>query len=198
MYQTALGNSWWADDAATLTECPPLTRASADAYLVASPTRCACGTCTTICPGDVLAKVDRATMATSIEGREPLIDHRLVEFAFRLPAEMRRGSLGAKHLLRKVLYKHVPPEIVDRPKMGFGVPIDNWLRGDLSYLVDDHLNPAEIKRQNILNPDSVAKAVRAFRAKDEMRRIVSGRCWPFRCGGSAGRSECESFSSSTD
>jgi asparagine synthase (glutamine-hydrolysing) len=125
-------------------------------------------------PGDILTKVDRATMATSIEGREPLIDHRLVEFALRLPLDMRRGPLGTKHLLRKVLYKHVPAEMVDRPKMGFGIPIDTWLRGDLSHLIDEHLEPAAIKRQNILNPVSVEKAVRAFRAKDE---AATNRVW---------------------
>jgi asparagine synthase (glutamine-hydrolysing) len=174
MYQTALGNSWWADDAATLTDCRPLPRESADAYAGGFADQMCLWDLHNYLPGDVLAKVDRATMATSIEGREPLIDHRLVEFAFRLPAEMRRGSLGAKHLLRKVLYKHVPAEIVDRPKMGFAVPIDSWLRGDLSYLVDEHLDPAAIKRQNILNPESVARAVRAFRAKDEM---ATNRVW---------------------
>ncbi len=166
MYQTALGNSWWADEAATLTNGSQQQRESADVYAGAFEDQMCLWDLHNYLPGDVLTKVDRATMATSIEGREPLIDHRLVEFAFRLPLQMRRGSLGTKHLLRKVLYKHIPAEMVDRPKMGFGVPIDSWLRGDLSHLVDDYLDPSEVKRQNVLNAASVEKAVRAFRAKD--------------------------------
>lgn len=117
-------------------------------------------------PGDILAKVDRATMAVSIEGREPLLDHRLVEFAFRLPLSMRRGPLGSKHLLRKVLYKHVPQEIVDRPKMGFGIPLLKWLRTDLNHLLDDYLDPQFIRSQGLFDPTVVSRAVRAFQAGD--------------------------------
>ena len=67
-------------------------------------------------------------MAVSIEGREPLLDHRLVEFAFSLPFSMRRGALGPKHLLKKILYRHVPRSMVERPKRGFAVPVKHWLR----------------------------------------------------------------------
>lgn len=83
-------------------------------------------------PDDVLAKVDRATMAVSLEGREPLLDHRIVEFAFRLPLALRYGPLGNKHILRSILYRHVPRELVDRPKHGFAVPLDKWMEGWLS------------------------------------------------------------------
>ena len=79
-------------------------------------------------PEDILTKVDRTTMAVSIEGREPLLDHRLVEFAFNLPPRLRRGPLGPKHLLKKILYSYVPRELVDRPKQGFAIPLDSWLR----------------------------------------------------------------------
>lgn len=125
-------------------------------------------------PGDILTKVDRATMAASIEGREPLIDHRLVEFAFRLPLPMRRGVLGPKHLLRKVLYKHIPREMVDRPKMGFGIPLLEWLRGDLGYLLDEYLDPHVIKNQGILCPAVVEKTVRAFKTNDAE---VTNKIW---------------------
>ncbi len=78
-------------------------------------------------PDDVLTKVDRATMAVGLEGREPLLDHRIVEFAYRLPLHLRYGSLGNKHILRSILYRHVPRELVDRPKQGFAVPISKWM-----------------------------------------------------------------------
>ncbi len=117
-------------------------------------------------PGDILAKVDRATMAASIEGREPLLDHRLVEFAFRLPLNLRRGALGPKHLLRKLLYKHVPQEMVDRPKMGFGIPLLKWMRADLNHLLGDYLDPQSIRSQGLFDPTVVSRSVRAFQAGD--------------------------------
>lgn len=78
-------------------------------------------------PDDVLVKTDRAAMAVGLEGREPLLDHRVVEMAFRLPLAMRHGPLGNKHVLRSILYRHVPRELVERPKMGFAVPIRDWM-----------------------------------------------------------------------
>jgi asparagine synthase (glutamine-hydrolysing) len=125
-------------------------------------------------PGDILAKVDRATMAVSIEGRDPLIDHRIVEFAFRLPLSLRRGPLGAKHILKKILHRYVPREIVERPKMGFGVPLLEWLRGDLSHLIDDYLNGTIIREQGVLNPDAVERTVRLFRRGDD---FAVNRVW---------------------
>jgi asparagine synthase (glutamine-hydrolysing) len=118
-------------------------------------------------PGDILAKVDRATMAVSIEGREPLIDHRIAEFAFRLPLSLRRGPLGPKHILRKILYRHVPRNILDRPKMGFGIPLLEWLRGDLAHLLGEHLNRADILAQGVLDPAIVERTVRAFKRGDD-------------------------------
>jgi len=90
-------------------------------------------------PEDIMTKVDRATMGVSIEGREPLLDHRLIEFAFRLPLKYRIGSLGQKHLLRKVLYKYVPRDFIDRPKQGFTIPINKWMRANDSALADSLL-----------------------------------------------------------
>ena len=107
-------------------------------------------------PGDVLAKVDRATMATSIEGREPLLDHRIAEFAFSLPPHMHVAELGSKHLLKKILFRHVPRVLVDRPKRGFAVPLKRWLAGDLRSMVAEHLDPSEIRRQGFFEPRVVA------------------------------------------
>jgi asparagine synthase (glutamine-hydrolysing) len=130
----------------------------------------------------VLAKVDRATMAASIEGREPLIDHRLVEFAFSLPFGMRRGTLGAKHLLKKVLYRYVPRAMVERPKRGFGVPVERWLAGDLRGFVDEHLEPQHIARQGLFNPQMVRDYVKRLDAGDPSIReriwsLVAFQMW---------------------
>lgn len=114
-------------------------------------------------PDDILVKVDRTTMATSLEGREPFLDHRLVEFAMRLPLHLRRGALGPKHLVRKVLYKMVPREILERPKQGFGIPLASWLRGELAPLIHEYLSPRRVREQGIFDPELVARAVRNFR-----------------------------------
>ncbi len=113
-------------------------------------------------PDDVLAKVDRTTMATGLEGREPLLDHRLVEFALRLPLELRRGALGTKHLLRKVLYRYVPRELIDRPKQGFSIPLSSWLRGELAPVLREYLDPRRIRDAGVFDPALVSQAVSNF------------------------------------
>jgi asparagine synthase (glutamine-hydrolysing) len=123
---------------------------------------------------DILTKVDRATMRASIEGREPLIDHRLVEFAMALPFRYKRGALGSKHLLRKVLYRHVPRALVDRPKQGFGVPIWQWLRGDLAPLLDEHLSRERVAAHGLLDPGLVQGYLSRLRRGDPS---VSQKVW---------------------
>jgi asparagine synthase (glutamine-hydrolysing) len=125
-------------------------------------------------PGDILTKVDRASMAVSIEGREPFLDHRLVEFAMGLPHAYRRGALGPKHLLKRVLYDYVPRELIDRPKQGFAIPLLSWLRGDLAYLLDEYLTPARLREHGLLDERVVARTMRAFRRGDD--RLVH-RVW---------------------
>ena len=82
--------------------------------------------------GDIMTKVDRATMRVALEGREPFLDHHLIEFALSLPDDLKIKNGQGKYLLRKLLYQYVPRELIDRPKQGFAVPIEKWLRGVLS------------------------------------------------------------------
>lgn len=118
-------------------------------------------------PEDILTKVDRTTMAVSIEGREPLLDHRLVEFALALPAHLRRGTLGPKHLAKRILYRYVPRELLDRPKQGFGIPLAAWLRDGLRELVRDYLSPARIRAAGIMDTELVDAVVSGFYDGDE-------------------------------
>ncbi|MBT5492686.1 asparagine synthase (glutamine-hydrolyzing) [bacterium] len=96
---------------------------------------------------DVLTKVDRATMSVSLEGREPLLDHRIIEYMARVPENIKYKNKEGKYLLRQVLYKYLPKEMVDKPKSGFQIPLEEWLKGDLKYLVEKYLN------ENILDKD---------------------------------------------
>ncbi len=108
---------------------------------------------------DILAKVDRASMAYSLEARVPLLDHRIVEFAARLPMAFKVRGGETKYLLRKVLHGLVPRSLLDRPKMGFGIPLSRWLRHELRPLLDEYLDGERLRREGFLLPDGVRRVV---------------------------------------
>jgi len=108
-------------------------------------------------PDDILTKVDRAAMGVSLETRMPMLDHRVVDFAWRLPSSMKIGKTMGKRLLRQVLYRHVPRELIERPKTGFDLPLDDWLRGPLRGWAEPLLDERRMVQEGFLNPEPIRK-----------------------------------------
>ncbi len=109
-------------------------------------------------PDDILCKVDRAAMATSLETRSPFLDHRVVEVAWRLPLNMKLRGHEGKWALRQLLYKYVPRELIERPKAGFALPLGLWLRGPLRSWAEELLDEGRLHREGYLNPGPIRQA----------------------------------------
>jgi asparagine synthase (glutamine-hydrolysing) len=124
-------------------------------------------------PDDILVKVDRASMAVSLEARGPLLDYRLFEFAWRVPTEFKVRDGKTKFILRDLLSRYVPREIIERPKSGFAVPVAQWLRGPLRAWAEDLLAESRIAREGFLDP----AAVRQTWSEHQSGRDWSSRLW---------------------
>lgn len=125
-------------------------------------------------PDDVLVKVDRASMAVALEMRVPLLDHRVFEYAWRLPLALKISGSQGKRVLRQLLYRFVPPELVERPKMGFAVPLNRWLREALRPWADDLLAEHRLQREGFFNAAAVQ---RLWREHLGGRRRWEGALW---------------------
>jgi len=116
----------------------------------------------TYLPDDILTKVDRASMSISLESRVPLLDHRIVEFSFRVPHNIKNFNGTQKHLLKELAYKYVPKAYLDNPKHGFSIPVFKWMKTDLKYLMDHYLSTEYIAKQGIFNSHVINQLTRSF------------------------------------
>ena len=123
---------------------------------------------------DIMTKVDKMSMAVGLEAREPLLDHQLLEFAATVPTSLKLKNGRSKHLLRRLLERHVPASIVNRPKQGFAVPVAEWLRGPLAGMVDDLLQDGRLHDRGIFEPSAVARLWSEHRAR---RQDHGHRLW---------------------
>ena len=112
-------------------------------------------------PDDLMVKIDRSTMSASLEGREPLLDHKIIEFAASLQVSYKKN----KEILKSILGHYIPEELFLRKKQGFGIPINDWLREDLKYLVDQYLGEELIKKHNVFDYGYISELLEAFYAK---------------------------------
>jgi asparagine synthase (glutamine-hydrolysing) len=126
-------------------------------------------------PEDILTKVDRATMSASLEGRDPFLDHRIIEFALRLPLRFKYRHGRTKYILKRLLTRYLPDHLFNRPKQGFAVPIYTWLHDDLMGMVDTYLSPDALAEQDKLDPEVVRKTITEFRKKNGS--VAVDRIW---------------------
>lgn len=113
-------------------------------------------------PDDILVKVDRATMSVALEGREPFLDNKIMEYAARMPWELKYREGKSKWMLRQILYKHIPQEWVDRPKQGFAVPINEWFKDELKDYYRQYLNEDRLRAEGIFNPRTITNMLNQY------------------------------------
>lgn len=123
---------------------------------------------------DILQKVDRASMTVSLEAREPYLDHRLIEFVAQLPDDYKYNKGVKKHILKEIVNKHIPKEMMERPKMGFAIPIDKWMQKELKEKVLFYLDYNRIKKQGIFNADVVSEYLTKFM---QGKRELGNKIW---------------------
>jgi asparagine synthase (glutamine-hydrolysing) len=111
---------------------------------------------------DILQKVDRATMSVSLEGREPFLDQHIIEWAAQLPSDYKYFKGQKKYILRQIVHRHIPQQMMERPKMGFAIPIETWLTRELKDLVQEHLSEAALKKHGLFNVQEVQSLVKEF------------------------------------
>jgi asparagine synthase (glutamine-hydrolysing) len=117
---------------------------------------------TTYMRDDILTKIDRATMSVSLEGREPLLDYRIIEFVAQLPSHFKYKNGNKKYLLKEIAHRHLPKELMDRPKMGFGVPIFEWFRDELKTYFTIYLERTRLEKEGIFNVDKVLQLKKSY------------------------------------
>jgi asparagine synthase (glutamine-hydrolysing) len=130
-------------------------------------------------PDHILAKVDRAAMGVSLETRVPLLDHRVLEFAWTLPLAMKIRDGQSKWLLRQMLYKHVPQAMIERPKMGFGIPLDDGLRGSLKGWAETLLNPKRLENEGFFHAEPIQEKWREHQTGQRNRSYCLGEVLMF-------------------
>jgi asparagine synthase (glutamine-hydrolysing) len=111
---------------------------------------------------DILQKVDRAGMSVSLEGREPFLDQTIIEWAAQLPNEYKYHNGDKKYIIKQLVYKYIPKEMMDRKKMGFGIPVDKWLNNELKGLVQEYLSEAKLNEHKLFNTAYVHKITSSF------------------------------------
>ncbi|HBO73927.1 MAG TPA: asparagine synthase (glutamine-hydrolyzing) [Marinilabiliales bacterium] len=130
-------------------------------------------------PDDLLVKVDRATMRYSLEDRVPLLDYRIVSFALNLHPHLKTHQGGQKFLLKELLYDYVPRELFNRPKWGFSIPLNKWLKGELSYLIDQYLSEKVLNEAGFVDPQQVNELISRYRNTN--KEFLYNRIWVLIC-----------------
>ena len=116
----------------------------------------------TYLPGDILCKVDRATMKYSLEARCPILDQDVMEYSFRIPHSFKYHKGDKKHILKEIAYDYIPRQLLDRPKVGFGVPLDKWLRGPLKEKLLSYSDRDYLKKQGIFDAEYVPGMIQSY------------------------------------